>query len=121
VAEDSAVLLVGILCLLPFAGLAILAQDRLTRRLCESFPEAWDQAGRPVGWFWRPSDALHCSVQAFLKATLVWPFRSPPVLAGDQASKRDQRLMRLGLVVWNLGVLGKCAYALTRHGFSSGS
>jgi hypothetical protein len=100
------VFVVGLLILLPFFFIAALAYDRLACRLHDLYPEEWRAAGRPVGFFWRPSEGpLYGSPIAFVKASLGWAFRLPAALATDPPSKRDQARYRICLVVWNAGVL----------------
>ena len=116
--EFFIVFFIGVVLLLPFCFLAALAQDRLTRRLHDSFPEAWRSAGAPIGWFWRPPEGKSVAGQiAFMKATLWWVFRLPKELVGDRASTRDQLILRACLAVWNVGCIGLFAFVLTRYGF----
>ena len=116
--EFFVVILVGSAVLLPFGLMAALAYDRLARRLHDSFPEAWRSAGGPIGYFWRPPGAPHPqSLWAFGKALMVWPFRLPPELQQDSAARRDQRFLRIGLILWNTGVIGLFALVIGRYGF----
>lgn len=108
----------GVIVLLPFFLMAALAHDRLTRRLHDRFPDEWRNAGGPGGYFWRPPGGLlSTSLSAFIKANLKWPFRLPTALGKDVASLRDLLLLRVGLLIWNAGMIGLVAFMIARYGF----
>ena len=116
--EAFVVFLLGAVVLLPVGIMAFFAHDRLARRLHDSFPDAWRSAGGPSGYFWRPPGGLlPGSLPAFLKAGMTWPFRLPSALAGDPVSKRDQGFLRVGVLLWNAGVIGLIGFILWRYGF----
>ena len=104
--------------LLPFFFLAALNHDRLVRRLHERHRDEWTRQGGPRGFFWAPPEVLPAtSLMAFLKSSMTWAFRLPGPLAADAEAKRPHLLMRVGLIVWNVGILALFAFLLTRYGF----
>lgn len=111
----------GVMALLPFGIKAMLSYDRLARRMHDSFPEEWRNAGGPIGFLWRPPTGVSPgSLQSFLKTSMVWPFRMPPILAHDPGSKRDRAMLRFCLVVWNVGVIALLGFLSARYGFPMG-
>src|SRR6266851_2214270 len=96
----------GITTLLPFGLLAVFAYDRLVRRLHELHPNEWRTSGGPRGWFWKPPGGLlPTSNSAFVTASMSWAFRLPAAIASDQAARRAQYMLRLGLIIWNIGIV----------------
>lgn len=116
--EFVIVILIGLGALLPFFFLSATAFDRLVRRLHKDHLDEWRRSGGPVGFFWRPAEGiLATSLPAFMMAGFGWPFRMPSVLKDDPSAKRDQIILRLCLVIWNVGVISLFAFLLRRYGF----
>lgn len=107
--------LIGFLFLLPFFFLASLNHDRLVRMLYEKYRPEWRQAGGPFGFFWR-APGERPSMAGFIRASVTWAFRLPPKLAADPASRRPLLLLRVGIGIWNLGMIALFALLISRHG-----
>jgi hypothetical protein len=108
----------AVLGLLPFGFLAVFHHDRLVRRLYERHRDEWSRLGGPVGFFWRPPEGLGAtSLMAFMKSSMMWAFRLPEPPAKDAEARRPHILMRIGLILWNLGCLALFAFLFTRYGF----
>lgn len=96
----------AVLSLLPFFFMAALSHDRLVRRLYDSYREDWTKAGGPVGFFWRPSGPPSLTAgMAFVKSSMTWAFVLPVPLRSDPECVRHLLLFRVGLIVWNVGVI----------------
>jgi len=106
---------VAIPILLPFFFMAVLSHDRLVRRLYEHHPEEWKNAGGGIGFFWRPPEKLLATaLPAFLRSAMTWAFRLPPPLANDPECRRTLRFLRIGLIVWNVGMLSLFAFLIMK-------
>jgi hypothetical protein len=107
----------AVIVLLPFFFMAALSTDQLVRRLYEQHREAWKLSGSPRGFFWKPPEELSLtSGLAFMK-TSMWAFRLPPPLRNDPSVQRPLLLLRIGLVVWNAGVLALFGFLILTHRF----
>src|SRR6185295_12779935 len=103
----------GVVLLLPFFFLASLSHDRLMRLFHDQYPEHWRAAGSPRGFFWKPQGDLPlASSAASMRAIMLWAFRPPQVLTENPLARRSLVLLRLGVVVWNIGIVALFAFVL---------
>lgn len=86
------------------------AFDRLVKRQHDLHPGSWEKDGRPEGMFWR-AEAPSFSLVSFRsgiatqRCMMVWLFRTPQWVQGDQEAMRLLWRLRRLTLAWNLGML----------------
>ena len=89
--------------------------DRLIRYEYEFHHHAWEQDGRPIGFFFRPPESTWFrSGMAFQRCALMWPLHTPIWVRGDPAARSLHRCLRWAVVTWNLGAIGWLVFLLPR-------
>ena len=80
--------------------------DRLLRLEHDQNYAAWDQDGRPAGFFWRTRECSWISSYvARNRLSFRWLFRTPAWISDSPACARALRQFRLAVLVWNTGVV----------------
>ena len=80
--------------------------DRLLRTEYEQYRPAWEADGSASGFFWRARECrLFRSDLARLRLSLSWLFRTPAWVTNSSSGSATLRRLRLGVLVWNVGIL----------------
>jgi hypothetical protein len=80
--------------------------DRLIHYEYTFHRQAWEQDGRPIGFFFRPPECRWFrSGMAFQRCALAWPLHTPSWVRGDPAARALHRRLRWSVVTWNLGAI----------------
>ena len=80
--------------------------DRLLRLEHDQNYAAWDQDGRPAGFFWRTRECSWISSYvARNRLSFRWLFRTPVWISDSPACARALRQFRLAVLIWNTGVV----------------
>jgi hypothetical protein len=78
--------------------------DRLLRLEHDQNYAAWDQDGRPAGFFWRTRECSWIrSYVARNRLSFRWLFRTPSWVSQSAASVLALRRFRLAVLIWNVG------------------
>jgi hypothetical protein len=104
---------IGALSLLSGLLLAFRTLDQLVSRERTVHPDAWIADGRPSSALWGPGGTSHlANARAFHRCSLVWLFRTPRWVVGDERAETLLRRLRRSVAVWNVGLVALVAFAL---------
>ena len=96
---------------IPLAGVllcAFWAFDTLVKKLYHQYPEEWESAGRPRGFFWSHDFRGFFSITSYLamqKLAIVWLFKTPEWVKREESSFRRLSFFRKAVIIWNVGFL----------------
>jgi hypothetical protein len=80
--------------------------DRLVQLQYADHFHAWDEDGRPSGFFWKPKDAHWTSgLIAKERLSIVWLFATPMWARGCKDARHHLHDMRAAVVGWNLLII----------------
>ncbi len=80
--------------------------DRLIRHQYRVHRDAWEQAGRPVGYLFRPPEATWFrSGFAFQRCALAWVFYTPLWAREDPTARHLLSRLRWCVLIWNVGII----------------
>jgi hypothetical protein len=97
------------LLLIPVVFAAFIVFDLLVSLEYSSHRKSWEADGKPRGYFWSPSEIGYFNFSSGIatqRCSLVWLFSTPEWMRQDVKAKRLIFLMRILVVVWNIGILG---------------
>lgn len=90
----------SLILLVPFAIAGFIVYDRLIRLEYGSYQLDWERDGRPGGIFWSPPGAVRQGAPF-----LLWMFKTPEWARDNQQARRLLRVLRLLVLIWNVGVV----------------
>ena len=80
--------------------------DRLIRYEYAFHRDAWEQDGRPTGFFFRaPESTWFRSGMAFQRCALGWPLYTPAWVRADPTAKALRSRLRWCVLIWNAGFI----------------
>lgn len=84
---------------------AFITFDSLVKLQHARYPDAWQAAGSPWGFFWRPRGSGFAG--SFWRGwlSMKWTLVTPEWARADDRARSLLRRMRICVAVWNVGVL----------------
>jgi hypothetical protein len=84
---------------------AFISFDSLVKIQHDQYPDAWQAAGSPWGFFWRPRGSGFAG--SFWRGwlSMKWTFVTPEWVRADERARSLLHRMRICVAVWNVGVV----------------
>ena len=106
---DAPADLVFLIALAGAVGVLITASltfDRLVRTEYETDRAAWNDDGKPRGFFWQAPECTYFGTAwATNRLLFTWLFKTPEWAAPDPALRAAFRKYRYGVLMWNVMII----------------